>query len=255
MTTYKVGYFVGSLSSTSINRILSKALIRVAPDDLEFSEIPIGNLPLYSPDFDDDYPPEAERLKASIAAVDAILFVTPEYNRSIPGGAEERDRLGVPTVGPELLRPHPGRRDRRLDRPDRHRRGSAEPARGAQLLQRPADDLPEAYIQRPSDNPGLNATLPRLCCASPEVAAAWSSVFRRWLPRIAGVHCCFQAFSCRIRAFHARPTQAAMKDQELAPKSRGSCARSASRSRARCVAAGFTFTRGAGHQHRRGRRG
>src|ERR1700753_2646983 len=85
MTTYKVGYSVGSLSSTSINRILSKALIRVAPDDLEFSEIPIGGLPLYSPDFDDDYPPEARALKASIAAVDAVLFVTPEYNRSIPG--------------------------------------------------------------------------------------------------------------------------------------------------------------------------
>ena len=60
MSTYKVGYFVGSLSSTSINRVLSKALIRVAPDDLEFSEIPIGNLPLYSPDFDNDYPPKPE---------------------------------------------------------------------------------------------------------------------------------------------------------------------------------------------------
>ena len=61
MSTYKVGYFVGSLSSTSINRTLSKALIRLAPTDLEFTEIPIGNLPLYSPDFDADYPPEAAR--------------------------------------------------------------------------------------------------------------------------------------------------------------------------------------------------
>ena len=83
--SYQVGYFVGSLSSTSINRLLSRALIRLAPDELRFTEIPIGNLPLYSPDFDPDYPPEARALKDAIAASDAVLFVTPEYNRSIPG--------------------------------------------------------------------------------------------------------------------------------------------------------------------------
>jgi chromate reductase len=83
--TYQVGYFVGSLSSTSINRVLSRALIRLAPDDLEFTEIPIGNLSLYSPDFDSDYPPEALQLKEAISASQAVLFVTPEYNRSIPG--------------------------------------------------------------------------------------------------------------------------------------------------------------------------
>src|SRR6187431_827164 len=83
--TYRVGYFVGSLSSTSINRILSKALIRLAPDDLEFTEIPIRNLPLYSPDHDASYPPEAVALKDAIHRSQAILFVTPEYNRSIPG--------------------------------------------------------------------------------------------------------------------------------------------------------------------------
>lgn len=85
LTSYKVGYFVGSLSSTSINRILSRALIRLAPEDLEFTEIPIGNLLLYSPDFDANFPPEATALKEAIAASDAVLFVTPEYNRSIPG--------------------------------------------------------------------------------------------------------------------------------------------------------------------------
>jgi chromate reductase, NAD(P)H dehydrogenase (quinone) len=83
--TYQVGYFVGSLSSTSINRILSRALIRLAPPDLQFTEIPIGDLPLYNPDHDTDYPPEARALKEAIARSDAVLFVTPEYNRSIPG--------------------------------------------------------------------------------------------------------------------------------------------------------------------------
>jgi len=82
---YKVGYFVGSLSSKSINRELSQALIRLAPDDLEFIEIPIGNLPLYSPDYDSNYPAEANALKEAIHSTDALLFVTPEYNRSIPG--------------------------------------------------------------------------------------------------------------------------------------------------------------------------
>ena len=85
MTTYRVGYFVGSLSSTSINRELSKVLIRLAPEDLEFSEIPIGNLPLYSQDYDGNFPPEAKALKEAIAGSDAILIVTPEFNRSIPG--------------------------------------------------------------------------------------------------------------------------------------------------------------------------
>ena len=85
MPAYTIGYFVGSLASGSINRILSRALIRLAPDDLEFVEIPIRDLPLYSPDFDGDYPPAGRELKAAIESSDGILFVSPEYNRSIPG--------------------------------------------------------------------------------------------------------------------------------------------------------------------------
>ncbi|WP_026555684.1 NADPH-dependent FMN reductase [Arthrobacter sp. 35W] len=85
MATYKIGYFVGSLASGSINRILSKALIKVAPEDLEFTEIPIGNLPLYNSDFDADFPPVGLAFKEAIAASDGLLFISPEYNRSIPG--------------------------------------------------------------------------------------------------------------------------------------------------------------------------
>jgi chromate reductase, NAD(P)H dehydrogenase (quinone) len=83
--SYKVGYFVGSLASGSINRTLSMALIRLAPQDLEFTEIRIADLPLYSRDYDTDYPAVGNSLKEAIAAVDALLFVTPEYNRSVPG--------------------------------------------------------------------------------------------------------------------------------------------------------------------------
>ncbi|CAI3802353.1 NADPH-dependent FMN reductase [Pseudarthrobacter sp. MM222] len=85
MATYKIGYFVGSLASGSINRTLSEALIKLAPEDLEFTEIPIKDLPLYSYDYDADYPPEGRALKDAIQASDGILFVSPEYNRSIPG--------------------------------------------------------------------------------------------------------------------------------------------------------------------------
>jgi chromate reductase len=85
MPTHRIGYIVGSLASGSINRTLSKALIKLAPDTLEFTEIPIKDLPLYSWDYDADYPAEGRALKEAIEAADGLLFVSPEYNRSIPG--------------------------------------------------------------------------------------------------------------------------------------------------------------------------
>ena len=86
MTTHKVGYLIGSLARDSINRKLANALVRLAPPELSMSEIPFKDLPLYSYDYDADYPPVARAFKDAIAAVDAVLFVTPEYNRAIPGG-------------------------------------------------------------------------------------------------------------------------------------------------------------------------
>ena len=85
MTAFTVGYFVGSLAKASINRKLANALVRLAPAGLTMREIPIGDLPLYSYDYDADYPPAGRALKEAVASVDAVLFVTPEYNRSIPG--------------------------------------------------------------------------------------------------------------------------------------------------------------------------
>lgn len=86
MKHYKVGYLIGSLARESINRKLAEALIRLAPENLAFTEISFADLPLYSYDYDADFPPAARAFKDALKAVDALLFVTPEYNRSIPGG-------------------------------------------------------------------------------------------------------------------------------------------------------------------------
>lgn len=85
MSTFEVGYLIGSLARASINRKLALALTKLAPKELQMREIPIGELPLYSYDYDADYPPPARALKEAIASSDAVLFVCPEYNRSIPG--------------------------------------------------------------------------------------------------------------------------------------------------------------------------
>lgn len=80
----KVGVLVGSLSKESINRRLAKALKTLAPDNIELIDIDIADLPLYNRDADADYPQVARDFKAQLNDVDALLYVTPEYNRSIP---------------------------------------------------------------------------------------------------------------------------------------------------------------------------
>ena len=86
MNTFTVGYFIGSLAKASINRKLANALVRLAPSALHMTEVPFRELPIYSYDYDADFPPPARAYKSALAAVDSVLFVTPEYNRSIPGG-------------------------------------------------------------------------------------------------------------------------------------------------------------------------
>jgi chromate reductase len=85
MSKTRVAVFVGSLRKDSFNRKLARAVEKLAPADFEFAHIRIDNLPLYNQDFDADYPAEPARLKKDVEAADALLFVTPEYNRAIPG--------------------------------------------------------------------------------------------------------------------------------------------------------------------------
>src|SRR5690606_31991783 len=85
MSAHSVGYFVGSLSRQSINRKLASALTRLAPSELSFSEITYSDLPPYNHDCDGICPQIARDFHASTAAVRAVLFITPDYNRSLPG--------------------------------------------------------------------------------------------------------------------------------------------------------------------------
>ena len=81
----QIGYVIGSLRKESINRKLANALIKLAPPDFLFKELRINDLPLYNQDDDKKQAPELQRLKSELRAVDAVMFVTAEYNRSIPG--------------------------------------------------------------------------------------------------------------------------------------------------------------------------
>lgn len=85
MAQYQIGVIVGSLRKESYNLRLAKALIHMAPADFSFKFLAINDLPLYNQDDDANQPEAAKRLKSAIKECKGILFVTPEYNRSIPG--------------------------------------------------------------------------------------------------------------------------------------------------------------------------
>lgn len=85
MSRYDIAVLVGSLRRESLNRKLATALARLAPQEFTFKQLEIGDLPLYDQDDDADQPAPTKRLKAEIQAATGLLFVTPEYNRSIPG--------------------------------------------------------------------------------------------------------------------------------------------------------------------------
>jgi len=105
---YKIAVVVGSLRKDSFNRQLAHAVTSLAPAEFTFEYLDIGVLPLYSQEYDADYPEVARRFKQQIEAVDALLFVTPEYNRSIPGGLKNALDWGSRPWGTNSWRGKPG---------------------------------------------------------------------------------------------------------------------------------------------------
>jgi chromate reductase, NAD(P)H dehydrogenase (quinone) len=85
MAQYQIAVIVGSLRKDSYNRQLANALVKLAPADFSFRQVEIGDLPLYNQDDDANPAASVQRLKNEILSAQGLLFVTPEYNRSVPG--------------------------------------------------------------------------------------------------------------------------------------------------------------------------
>lgn len=97
---HKVAVIVGSLRKDSVNRKAAKALARLAADNLQFNFLEIGDLPLYDVDIDTaDAPSAWKRFRKDVSGSDAVLFVTPEYNRSVPGALKNAIDVGSRPYG------------------------------------------------------------------------------------------------------------------------------------------------------------
>ncbi len=107
-TTRDVAVFVGSLRKESFNRKMARALAAMAPAPLKLEIVEIGQLPLYNQD-DDAHPPAATTaFKARVRKADAVLFVTPEYNRSVPGVLKNAIDVGSRPYGDSAWQGKPG---------------------------------------------------------------------------------------------------------------------------------------------------
>ena len=85
MDRYAIAIVVGSLRKDSINLKIARSLCAMAHDRLDCDIVPIGDLPLYNQELDSDPPEQYRRFREAIGAADGVLFVTPEYNRGVPG--------------------------------------------------------------------------------------------------------------------------------------------------------------------------
>ncbi len=94
-----VAVIIGSLAKASLNRKMARALIGVAPPSLAPEIVEIGELPLYTPDFETEPPAAVRAFRERIAQKDAVLFVTPEYNRSMPGALKNALDVGSRPYG------------------------------------------------------------------------------------------------------------------------------------------------------------
>ncbi|WNW11013.1 NADPH-dependent FMN reductase [Pseudomonas sp. DTU_2021_1001937_2_SI_NGA_ILE_001] len=106
---HTIAVLVGSLRKASINRKIAHTLAELAPPSLNLKIVEIGDLPLYNEDIDgDDAPAAYTRFRQELAAADGLLFVTPEYNRSVPGALKNAIDVGSRPYGQSKMSGKPG---------------------------------------------------------------------------------------------------------------------------------------------------
>jgi chromate reductase len=103
MQTFRAAALVGSLRKESFTRKIAKAMINVAPAQLACSIVEIGGLPLYNEDLEADAPVAWTSFRAAMREVDAVLFATPEYNRSNPGALKNAIDVGSRPYGKSVF--------------------------------------------------------------------------------------------------------------------------------------------------------
>jgi chromate reductase len=101
--TYKIAIIVGSLRKDSLNRKVARSICGMRGDKLDCSMIEIGDLPLYNQDLDVDPPEQWTRFRGKVAAVDGVLFCSPEYNRGIPGVLKNAIDVGSRPYGESVF--------------------------------------------------------------------------------------------------------------------------------------------------------
>ena len=107
MTSYKIAILVGSLRKDSINRKIAQSLCAFAGERLNCDIVDIGNLPLYNQDSDENPPPEYIAFRDEIGRADGVLFVTPEYNRGMPGVLKNAIDVGSRPYGKSVFNQKP----------------------------------------------------------------------------------------------------------------------------------------------------
>jgi len=105
---YKIAIIVGSLREGSINRKVARSICALRGDNLDCSMIEIGDLPLFNQDLDDNPPEQWVRFREQVGSADGVLFVSPEYNRGIPGVLKNAIDVGSRPYGKSVFDKKPG---------------------------------------------------------------------------------------------------------------------------------------------------